>query len=144
MEAPMLKRRLNPFLLVSTVLILSLLAGLSVLYQGQLDNVVSDKKSLKQELQDKNNQIKQLKAEKSDLSQKLGEKSGSLSELRKLYESTKEKLNSTSDELEEVKSERDMWKSHAEDLNTSLEFTCIDSNNLTDTAEDQCEKWGYR
>lgn len=144
MEAPMLKRRLNPFLLVSTVLILSLLAGLSVLYQGQLDNVVSDKKSLKEELQDKNAKVKQLKAEKSDLSQELGNKSNVLDNLRKVRKSLASELNTTQEDLEEVKSERDMWKEHAEELNTSLEFTCIDSNNLTDTAQDQCEKWGYR
>jgi len=39
MKTPVLKRRLNPFLLATTVLVLSLLAGLSVMYQGQLSDI---------------------------------------------------------------------------------------------------------
>ncbi|MFB6207943.1 MAG: hypothetical protein ABEJ69_01190, partial [Candidatus Nanohaloarchaea archaeon] len=71
METPLLKRRLNPFLLISTVLVLSLLAGMSVVYQSQLHDLVSSKKDLSQELQQKNQRIAELEARNSNLSSRL-------------------------------------------------------------------------
>jgi len=74
MKTPVLKRRLNPFLLATTVLVLSLLAGLSVMYQGQLSDILSDKKSIQQQLDDRNQEVSNLESENSDLTQQIQEK----------------------------------------------------------------------
>lgn len=82
MEAPLLKRRLNPFLLISTVVVLSLLAGLSVLYQSELNDLVTERKNLSATLEDRNQKINELETEVDNLTDRRSELNQSLVNLQ--------------------------------------------------------------
>lgn len=149
MKTPLLKRHLNPFLLVSTVLILSLLAGLSVLYQGQLDTMVSERQQLSQELQDKNQRIAQLKQEKSNLSTSLGDTESDLERYIDLYKTEKNKRETLENDVSELETQIEdlkKFKQLSEDLKQSLGDICdLEYENMTsDFSKQECEDWGHR
>lgn len=144
----MLKRHLNPFLLVSVVLILSLLAGLSVLYQGQLNNLVTDKKELSQELNQKNQQITQLKQQKSNLSTKLESTESDLQRYIELYKSEEKQRKSLQDRVEDLEQQVEELRVDqglVEDLNTTIGLICIDNETqLSSYAAQRCRESGYQ
>lgn len=150
MKTPLLKRHLNPFLLVSTVLILSLLAGLSVLYQGQLNNVVTEKKELNQTLQDKNQRITRLQQEKSNLSTSLADTESDLKRYIDLYETEKDQrktLEGEVSDLEEKVEDLEETGELVDGLNESLKLVCwsLDDKNKTTTISNQeCSEWGHK
>ncbi len=152
-DTPLLKRRLNPFLLASTILILSLLAGLSVLYQGQLSDMLSEKKSLQEELETKNQRISTLQARNSNLSTELRTKSNDLQETLRLYNSEREQRLTLENETDELESEIDSLEANisdkmetVNDLNQSLGTICdLEYENMTsDLSQGECEEWGHR
>ncbi len=165
MKAPMLKRRLNPFLLAATVLVLSLLAGLSVMYQGQLSNVLSDKKELQQELDQKNQRIATLQQENANLSSDLQNARADLDRYTRLYrnaqndisslnstiedlrgdiENQEEQIASLNSRIEDLKLNITTLQLEVNDLEDSLSIICETSeNNLTETSEEECESQGY-
>lgn len=164
MEPELLKRRLNPFLLVSTVLVLSLLAGLSVLYQGQLSEILSEKKSLQSQMEEKNARIAELENRTANLSRRLNTKQTDLKQTVDLYQSEKQKRKRLQDEVSSLESEISSLKTDIEgfkseisdleakiddlnstvdDLNQSLSDICSENdNNLTDTS-DECQEHGH-
>lgn len=158
MDTPVLKRRLNPFLLATTVLVLSLLAGLSVMYQGQLSDILSDKNSLQDQLEEKNQQVSNLQAENSNLSQKIQEKDNRISNLASEssnLESEVESLESDVSTLETELSEREEEILRLEDENEDLNITVSrlnlsigqicenDYTNMTEDSQDECDQWGH-
>lgn len=151
MRTPVLKRRLNPFLLVSTVLILSLLAGLSVLYQDQLSQLVSDKQQLETELEQKNSRISELEKENSNLSSELQSTENDLQEYINLYKSEKQQREELEDRISEVESNLGDLENRTTELendvaalNSSLGSICDSSyENLTDDGQDRCEIHGH-
>lgn len=155
MNSPMLKRRLNPFLLASTVLVLSLLAGLAVTWQGQLSELVNEKKNLSTEIQDKNQKIDELQSEVSNLT----DESSTLQETVDQLKSLNSELNATIRQkeakivsLETTIDEKETTISNLESTNQDLEenisdtrdgflTVCVaeeESGNITDTSEDLC------
>lgn len=153
----MLKRRLNPFLLASTVLVLSLLAGLAVLWQGQLSELVSDKKNLSTEIEEKNQKISSLQAEKSNLS----EETSTLKDAVKQLKGLNSQLNATIKErdakissLESIVDDKDEEIEGLEDTNEELrenvsdieeDFLTVckaeeDSGNITDIGSTFCDR----
>ena len=157
MNTPVLKRRLNPFLLATTVLVLSLLAGLSVMYQGQLSDILSDKNSLQQQLEERNQEVSNLQAENSNLSQQIQEKDNRISNLASEssnLESEVESLESDVSTLETELSEREEEILQLEDRNTNLTVDlaamnetlrdiCSSENNTINDGDDNCEEWGH-
>ncbi|MFB6147759.1 MAG: hypothetical protein ABEJ66_02635 [Candidatus Nanohaloarchaea archaeon] len=146
MDAPMLKRRLNPFLLVSTVLILSLLAGLSVFYQGQLNNLVTSKKELKQELQSKERRIQQLERKNANLSRRLRQKEDRITNLKSLLSSKRKqvqnlmkKVNNLQDRIEELQNST----RQTQDINETLGLICITESKLSDYSKSLCHREGH-
>lgn len=147
MKTPMLKRRLNPFLLVSTVLILSLLAGLSVLYQGQLNNLVTDKKDLKQQLNEKDTKISELEQEKKNLTRQIREKDNEIQRLKSLLASKKQEVEKLSQQVTRLQNQLEQASSTSNttrQINDTLGFICGDSENqLSSDSRDLCELRGH-
>lgn len=150
MRAPLLKRRLNPFLLATTVLILSLLAALSVLYQGQLSELLSEKQDLSDNLEQKNREISVLKAENSNLSQELQDRERDIETYLNENEALNSQinnLNSTIDRLkgdvEELEQENLELNESLQDVNSTLGIICgEESNNITD-GDEFCSRHGH-
>lgn len=158
METPLLKRRLNPFLLISTVLVLSLLAGMSVLYQSQLNDLVSSNKDLKGTLEEKNSRIATLEGRVSNLTTRvetlnqslqksnmiLAEEQNENQQQQSLIESLRTRLNNTNSTLQALQANYTNLSQHADEINQSLQFICTDSsNNLSSASQSECAGWGY-
>lgn len=157
MEAPMLKRRLNPFLLASTVLVLSLLAGLAVTWQGQLSNLVEDKRNLSSTLEQKNQKISSLENKVSNLTQEsstlrsdVSDLNALVSELNATIDTKKAKIADLEDRvddreqtIDDLNSSYQELENNYTDLEDDLLVVCSsedDSGNITDTSEDICSE----
>ena len=158
METPVLKRRLNPFLLASTVLVLSLLAGLSVMYQGQLSDILQEKKDLNSTLDEKNARISTLEGRISNLTNETAQLETDLQDyvsrtenLEGTVDSLNEQINNLEDdkeelnlEIEELEKQNKDLDSQVVELNGTLQWICEDSdNNLTEDSEESCESRGF-
>jgi len=153
MNNPVLKRRLNPFLLATTVLVLSLLAGLSVMYQGQLSDILSDKKSLEQNLEDKNQKLSDLRAENANLTQELEQKESRISSLSSESSSLESEVKTLEEEVEGLEydnsvleKEIDETEKTLEDMNESLGDICsMHRENISENTytSGECEDWGH-
>lgn len=151
MRTPMLKRRLNPFLLASIVLVLSLLAGLSVLYQGTLNEEIDEKKNLQEKINQQNSTITGLRQEKSRLQNSLSKVEDNLDnktfQIQNL-ETEVSNLESTISELqtdiEQLNTQIDGLQSDVSNLNSSLEYICsVSWDNMTDGSRDECRDRGH-
>jgi chromosome segregation ATPase len=158
MEAPLLKRRLNPFLLISTVVVLSLLAGLSVLYQSELNDLVTDRKNLSSTLEEKNSQIADLESQVNNLSSRSSDLNQSVENLRTSLTqkiNTLEQKNSTIDRLREsvagnndtieaLRQENRELNSTVRDMRLDFGTLCNkEFNNLTNSSQTTCEDYGF-
>lgn len=153
-----LKRKLNPFLLITTVMVLAILAGASVIYQQELVELVGTRENLSTQLENTEAELKQAKNNISDLrdtKEKLNIEISALEkDLENLRTSTDQKISSLESNLSEVKSERDTYKDDLDETQTTLEnvrenrddirfdfeLVCGESN-LTETAEERCENY---
>ncbi|MFB6144355.1 MAG: hypothetical protein ABEJ98_03520 [Candidatus Nanohaloarchaea archaeon] len=156
METPVLKRRLNPFLLASTVLVLALLAGLSVMYQGQLSDILSEKKNLKDKLEQRNARISTLESRVSNLTQELSNTEQDLDmyirrnmQLKENISRLENRVNSLQQDKENLENRISQLKNMTEnlnltivDLNNTLNVICEDAN-LTDDGQTLCEEEGH-
>jgi len=129
MEAPLLKRRLNPFLLVSTVVVLSLLAGLSVLYQSELNDLVTDRKNLSSTIEEKNSRIASLESQVNNLSTRSSDLNQSVKNLR---EGLAERIST----IEEKNSTVERLRNDLEDKNSSVELLRAENQKLNSTIND--------
>ena len=157
METPLLKRRLNPFLLISTVVVLSLLAGLSVLYQSELNDLVTDRKNLSSTLEEKNSQIADLESQVNNLSSRSSDLNQSVENLRTSLTqkiNTLEQKNSTIDRLREsvagnndtieaLRQENRELNSTVKDMRLDFGTLCEGDSNLTDSGQETCEDYGF-
>jgi chromosome segregation ATPase len=157
MDTPVLKRRLNPFLLATTVLVLSLLAGLSVMYQGQLSDILSDKKSLEDKLEDRKQEISNLQSENANLSEQLQEKNSRINSLASESSSLESEVNSLESDIDTLESQNaeleddiTLLEDQKESLNDTIELMnvtigliCDAENNTIEDGEDKCEDWGH-
>ena len=129
MEAPLLKRRLNPFLLVSTVVVLSLLAGLSVLYQSELNDLVTDRKNLSSTIEEKNSRIASLESQVDNLSIRSSDLNQSVKNLR---EGLAERIST----IEEKNSTIEQLRNDLEEKNRSVESLRAENQELNNTIND--------
>ena len=151
MESPMLKRRLNPFLLATTILVLSLLAGLSVMYSGVIEDKVEQTNQLNSTLDQKNQEISELQAENSNLTQELEQEESRADSLATESSNLESEINSLEEDIDQLESEKsdleievEGLENTTEDLNMSISIICADDeNNLTETSQDQCDDWGH-
>jgi len=158
MSKTLLKRRLNPFLIASTILVLSLLAGLSVMWQGQLQNVNEEKGALEGTIEEKNQRIAELENRTSDLQNETSTLRGELDRYTGLYEeadSERESLENEISDLESdiedkeneisgLESDIDNLEDTITSINASLYEICTDTNTtLSEDSEDECKEWGH-
>ncbi|MDY6765876.1 MAG: hypothetical protein SVW77_00755 [Candidatus Nanohaloarchaea archaeon] len=159
-----LRRRLNPFLLVSTVVVLAILAGLSVTYQDVLSEKVSTNQQLRQTVEEKNVRIATLENRTANLSTRLAaarqDLAATVNETQRQeqlitdLESAVTSLNSTVQSLRstvasqeatiaDLESEVETQESEIVALKDNLTLICEDvpASNMTDAAADACERW---
>lgn len=152
MAQPILKRRLNPFLLISTVAALSLLAGVSVLYQDQINTRTNKIQELNQTAQNLNSSFLEKKAELENRSIKLREYENEISQLK----TQKQALNTTiqqknqeigdlEDQLEESQ-QNTQAEQKLEEMNASLQTVCFlgETWSSRDVAVNNCQEWGHQ
>lgn len=149
MKSPMLKRRLNPFLLATTILVLSILASLSVLYQGQLSNILQEKNNLSEELEERDSKINNLEQENSNLSDTVNsqaERIETYQNEKDLLESQLDSINSTvqslREQVDDLEAENAEIRDQMENLNDTMFVICT-SNNTIDNGEDLCSDHGH-
>lgn len=144
MKTPLLKRRLNPFLLASTVLVLSILAGLSVMFQGTLDDELDEKKSINNTLQDKKERISQLEAKNANLSDEIRSVKNDIDEYTSENERLKDNISILQNNINDLETDVDNLESNLSDINDTLQLICVnEDNNLTSTDQDRCNDWGH-
>ena len=160
MENNFLKRKLNPFLLITTVMVLAILAGASVIYQQELGELVGTRENLSTQLENTEAELEQAKQNISDLRstrESLNtEISGLETDLEGLRESKNQRISNLESNLSEVRTERDNFREKFEEQNEtraeledqnvnlrySLELVCGDLNETKSTF-DECESYGY-
>ncbi|MDY6761658.1 MAG: hypothetical protein SVY41_01290 [Candidatus Nanohaloarchaea archaeon] len=159
-----LRRRLNPFLLVSTVVVLAILAGLSVTYQDVLSEKVSTNQQLRETVQEKKARIATLENRTANLSSAL---TAARQDLRVTVnetqrqeqvitdlESTVASLNDTVQSLQATVASQEASIADLKDtvaeqedeiaaLEDNLTVICEDvpEANMTDAAADACDRW---
>ncbi|MEF8880443.1 MAG: hypothetical protein V5A72_01260 [Candidatus Nanohaloarchaea archaeon] len=161
MAQALLKRRLNPLLLISVVAALSLLAGVSVIYQDQLNDKITEIDNLEEEKLNLNKSLNQTEwklslkeSELQDTTLELGSVKDNLSDVKEERENLSDRLGDRKVEIDNLEEEVRELESNLSDfegvkaevdaLNASLGEICgeLDPENATD-AEDECEEWGY-
>ncbi len=159
-----LRRRLNPFLLISTVVVLTILAGLSVTYQDVLSEKVSTNQELRQTVEEKNDRISvledrntnlttELATARQDLSATINETQRQEAEIEDL-EDTVAARESTIDSLEttiadknatidDLRSTIDTKEDTINNLLDLLDTICTETpdGNMTSDANDACDDW---
>jgi len=158
METPLLKRRLNPILRISTVLTLALIAGMSVVYQDQLNNLVSDNKDLQQQLEDRKQTIEGLESENEDLEDRASTLNSTSNQLQELIDEKNQTIEEQDSTITSLRDDNQDLENQVEGLNSTvvdleaniseiendLEDICEnDDNNLTDGSDETCEDYGY-
>lgn len=158
-----LRRRLNPFLLISTVVVLAILAGLSVTYQDVLSDKVSTNQELRETLDDRNARISTLEAENANLTAELGlteqdlastinetarqerEIQGlesSVSSLEASVSSLETTVSQQEENITSLQAEVDEQSLTIDNLEANLSIICETPNeNLTAEADDLCDTW---
>ena len=153
----MLKRQLNPFLLVTTVLVLSLLAGLSVIYQDQLNTVLSDNQELQDEIDDKSDEINSLEEDRSNLEDDLSDTEDDLQNFIDESESLESEVDSLETEIDSLETDLSVLEQEKENiseekeeieidlagLNSTLRDICENSNNEIEKGDQECSSWGH-
>ena len=142
----MLKRRLNPFLLATIVLVLSILAALSVLWQGNLTQLQTEKNNLSESLNQSQQRITELEAENNNLSQRIDRLEGDIqtyTDESELLRSRINNLNSTVDTLEEENEDLEQENQELSGINGTLGSICINENNTIENGQERCEDYGH-
>lgn len=146
MKSPMLKRRLNPFLLATIVLVLSILAALSVLWQGNLSEIQQERNNLSETLDEKNQRISSLEQENNNLSQQINSLEGDLEQYLDENQLLRSQLNSANSTAENLRQENDRLQEENEELsgiNETLGIICGNANNTIES-DYYCQEYGHR
>jgi septal ring factor EnvC (AmiA/AmiB activator) len=127
----LLKRRLNPFLLLTTVLGLSLLVGLSIVFQTQFEDIAGDREELQAEIEGLNSKINALEQNNTRLVEQNSRLENETSELEKQInsiesqesdlESEVERLNNRTEQLQQ---ERNRLREERDDMQRSIRDIC--------------------
>ena len=156
MAQPLLKRRLNPLLLISTVAALVLVAGVSVVALDRIDEMQEERKQAVQQLQDKNQTIQELEAEKQDMSNMLEQfkenyttTKSKVKEKESIIQNKTEKIQDLQQQLEDEQTEVSLGADTDDlrQLNNSLEAVCKFGDPTTgsepETATGICQRYGH-
>lgn len=157
MSQPILKRRLNPLLLISTVAALALLAGVSVIAQDQIAKAQQNVSQTAEELSEAEDRIQELSLENKNLSVRLNSVNHSLTETKSELEETRQELDNKTEEAENLQNQLDSREDFnqlgsdqsdtVDNINSSLEVVCtfgapFDGEDA-DLARTECLNWGH-
>jgi len=144
----LLKRRLNPFLLLTTVIGLSLLAGLSIIYQTQFDEVTSEKQSLEEKLVEAEAELENKRQNTTSLETRNNELQTEVSELEEQLNNQDESAEGLESEVErlesensELQDERNEYRSDFNTVRSDLRTICDDEDNLNENSRLICHTW---
>lgn len=155
MAQPILKRRLNPLLLISTVAALSFLAGVSVIAQDQISQANQNASETQEKLAEARTEVKHLTKEKRKLSDQIKSLNNTISSLNSELEEKKGKIENKTEKISELEEKVDEFggitrsegSETVKKMNHSIDVIC----NFGDPANgeepslalDECNKWGY-
>lgn len=150
MKEQFLKRKLNPFLLITTVLVLAILAGSSVFYQSELSDLVSTRKQLNSELDNKTQNLESLREMNANLNETIRNLENSIREKNSEINSKEQRITELENTLERIRGQNqargqriNQLNQSVNTLNGSLSVICTSNSSLTDEAEANCEINGY-
>lgn len=150
MKEQFLKRKLNPFLLISTVLVLAILAGSSVFYQTELSDLVSTRNQLQEDLKEKNQTLANTMEMNQNLNETIREfernirqKESKINEQNQRITVLERELDQAENQNQETQERISELESKADNLNNSLYIVCTSNSTLSDSARFNCERQGY-
>jgi len=152
MAQPILKRRLNPLLLISTVAALSLLAGVSVLYQDQISQSGEELNQIQNEKTELNNTVRRLEAEKQNQSVEINRLQDRVETLNTEKDSLNDTIQQKNQEISNLESRLQEVREEAKNsdqvdsINQSLATVCAlgETWKLEDRAREDCQEWGHQ
>lgn len=144
MAVPVLKRKLNPFLLTSLMLVLCILVAVSVVYQAELSDISGENQQLKNSLEEEQRLNSQLSEQLDRINNSLQNTESELSGLESNYTKLQDDFSELEAENQVLEEELSTAENSIESLNNSLETICTGSSNLTASAENQCTKHGFQ
>ncbi|MFB6100137.1 MAG: hypothetical protein ABEK16_02585 [Candidatus Nanohalobium sp.] len=150
MATPILKRRLNPLLLISTVAALSLLAGVSVIYQDRVSSKVGEIEKLNQNISESMERIRTLENKTRNLKNTTENLNSTISTLRKKLERKESLIENKTQRISDLRSQLDQQRralnqsDKINDLNSSLSFVCALYSGDSDTVKQECNQWGHK
>lgn len=150
----MLKRRLNPVLLVSTVAALSLLAGLSVIAQDQINERQDRVQQLEQQRSNLNQSVNRLESQLNNETVRNTQLKQNNSRLQNLREQLEGNLSERDNEIDNLSDQLEDAKARIPDvnvteLNASLEEVCFlgepwNQSDGDELAAEECKEWGHQ
>lgn len=130
MGQPILKRRLNPFLLISTIAALALLTGVAVVAQDRIKENVDSAEEINQSNKELNNTIMDLRSEIEDKNTKIDSLKNRLenfqTRIKSMNTTVKQKnqeIQSLEEKLAEAENKSEI-EAEIDKLNTSLGIMC--------------------
>jgi septal ring factor EnvC (AmiA/AmiB activator) len=149
MAQPILKRRLNPLLLISTVAALSLLAGVAVISQDRIAAAQQNVSETTQQLQDAQDRVQELSLQSENKTRRMNALESNLtstySELQTLQEELENKtqrIQSLQNQLEEQQENQEQSNT-IQNMNESLGIVCALYSGDSNTAEENCNEWNH-
>jgi len=126
---------------------LSLLAGLSIIYQTQFDEIITEKHGIEEELEQEKAIVGELENKSSaqqeeisilenrtqELEERAEDAEASSAQSESAFESLENQVSSLETELEDVRDEKDT-------LNIQMTNICADDQK-SQTAEEECSQW---
>ena len=154
MAESILKRRINPFLLISTVVALSLLAGLAVISQDQINErqdkvqqLEEDKEKLNQTVNRLNSTIQNKTIKNTQIKQNNSRLQYLKDQLENNLSEKEDEIDNLSDQLEDVKNQEP--EINLTELNSSFNQVCFigkpwNQSDGDEIAAEECEEWGHQ
>ncbi len=154
MAQPILKRKLNPLLLISTVAALALLAGVSVIAQDRISNISSNLNEAKQNSSELQKKVKSLQLGKKNKSNDIDDLEDQVKSLRSEKNNLTEKIERKDEKIQELENQEtdlsgleDSGRDKLREINKSLEEVCIlgapFGGESPVAAENACQEWGH-
>jgi septal ring factor EnvC (AmiA/AmiB activator) len=157
MAQPILKRRLNPFLLISTVAALSLLAGVAVISQDRIAAVQEEKNNWQEKFNERNNTIQRLSLENENKSRQITALEQNISETTQELNTARSELQNKTERIENLEAQLDQQSQQSSfdqsaretirELNSSIQIICEwgdpESGVEGQTAASECQNYGY-
>ena len=150
MAQPILKRRLNPFLLISTVVALSLLAGVAVISQDQISQKQNQISNLQNDNSRLEKQVNSLNSEIGNETVQIQTKNDNLTRMQNKVQELQSNLSTKKEEIQKLQNQveqnqRSNQSNALEEMNTSLQTVCFlgESWQSRNIAVENCQQWGH-